>query len=327
MPITGVTKDFDAATMTVTADFAVPLASLWDAYADPRLIEKFWGPPGWPATFVRHDVAVGGRSHYTMRGPEGEESSGYWEFLTVAAPHSFEVVDGFATGEDGTPNTEMPHMRMVFDFTEIDGGSRLVTTTTFGSREELEQLIGMGMEEGMSSAMGQIDQVLADAAAAGTQAQILSDTQVRVSRVLDATVDEVWRAHHDPDLMKQWLLGPDGWTMPVCEIASAVGDAYRNEWAPLAQDGADAPAGFGFEGELVEQAVPYREVTTERMIGMEGPGTMNELTVTPRAQGGTLLSLLITYPSVELRDMVLGTGMTDGMEISYARLEQILAAG
>ncbi len=121
------------------------------------------------------------------------------------------------------------------------------------------------------------------------------------------------------------LLGPDGWTMPVCEIAHEVGEAYRYEWAPVAGGPADGAPPFGFEGELLASDPPSREVTSERMIGMEGPGTTNELTLTPREEGGTLLSLLITYPNAEIRDMVLGTGMTDGMEASYARLESELA--
>ncbi len=118
--------------------------------------------------------------------------------------------------------------------------------------------------------------------------------------------------------MKQWLLGPDGWTMPVCEIATKVGDSYRYMWEP--EGGGE---GFGFTGELLESQAPYRAVTTEAMIGMDFPATLNELTLTPVA-GGTLLSLVITYANAEQRDAVLATGMTGGMETSYVRLEELL---
>jgi uncharacterized protein YndB with AHSA1/START domain len=162
--------------------------------------------------------------------------------------------------------------------------------------------------------------VLADlksfAANLATSAQILNDTQVRISRVIRGSVDQVWRAHQEPALMQRWLLGPDGWTMPVCVVAAKVGDAYRNEW-----EAADGSQRFGFEGELTEIDPPHRMVTTERMIGMEGPGTLNVMTLRA-VGGGTLLTFVITYPSKEVRDMVLGTGMTDGMEMSYARLER-----
>ena len=150
-------------------------------------------------------------------------------------------------------------------------------------------------------------------------AQILSDTQVRVARVIRGTVEQVWRAHNEADLMQRWLLGPDGWSMPVCEIATAVGDTYRYEWE---QDGGGAR--FGFTGELVEAQAPYRAVTTEGMVGEDFPPTLNELTLTA-VDGGTLLSLVITYANAEQRDAILATGMTDGMETSYARLEGVLA--
>jgi uncharacterized protein YndB with AHSA1/START domain len=118
--------------------------------------------------------------------------------------------------------------------------------------------------------------------------------------------------------MKQWLLGPDGWTMPVCEIAVNVGDSYRYVWQP--EGGGDD---FGFTGELLESLPPCRSVTTEIMIGTGFPATLNELTLTP-TETGTLLCLVITYANVEQRDAVLATGMTTGMEASYARLEDLI---
>lgn len=324
MPVTSVTRDTDALTLTVVADFPVGVQRLWEAYVDPRQLEQFWGPPSWPATFTRHDAAAGGRSVYTMKGPDGDTSSGYWEWLSVEPRKSFEVRDGFATA-DGEPDPDMPSMRMRFVFEETKGGSRVTTTTHFTSLADLEQLLGMGMEDGLREAMGQMDAVLADltsfVAGQATTTQILSDTQARISRAIRGTVAQVWRAHHDPELLQRWLLGPDGWAMPVCEVATAVGEKYRYEWEPA--EGSEVR--FGFEGELLESAPPYRAVTTERMLGIPGEGTVNELTLTP-LDPGTLLALVITFPDADTRDAILATGMTDGMETSYARLEtQVLA--
>ena len=323
MPITSVSSDPQALTLTVIADYPVPLARLWEAYADPRQLERFWGPEQWPATFTRHDMAVGGESHYHMTGPDGQQSRGWFKFLRVEPQRLIEVEDGFAN-PDGTRNDAMPSMRMTFAFEATAGGSRFTSVTYFTSLETMQQLVEMGMMEGMKSAMGQIDAVLADlrtfAADLAVQAQLLSDTQVRVSRVIRGTPAQVWRAHHEPALLQRWLLGPDGWTMPVCEVATAVGGRYRYEW-----EQAGGGQRFVFEGELLESASPYREVTSERMIGMDGPGTRNELTLTA-VPAGTLLSLVITYPDKALRDMVLGTGMTTGMETSYARLEREVLA-
>lgn len=318
MPLTSVSNDPATLTMTVVADFRVSLQRLWDAYADPRQLERFWGPPTYPARFTRHDMYPGGRSEYTMTGPEGEVYRGYWEYLAVDPLCSFEVRDGFADA-DGSANPLMPSMRMVFTFCATDAGSQVRTTTHFDSADDLEALLNMGMDEGLRAAMGQMDAVLADltsfAAGNSCTLQVLNDTQVRISRVIRGSVEQVWRAHSDASLMQRWLLGPDGWSMPVCEVAANVGDTYRYEWQQI-----DGEGRFGFTGELLESSSPYRAVTTEQMIGMDGPGTTNELTLTP-TKAGTLLALVITYPSSELRDIVLATGMIEGMEASYVRLE------
>lgn len=325
MPVTNVTKDTDALTMSIVAEFNAPISRLWDAYADPRQLEQFWGPVGWPATFTRHDMYPGGIANYYMSGPDGELSRGYWEFLNVDPGHHFEVLDGFAN-EDGTPNRDMPSMRMVFEFVETESGSRLETTTYFNTAEELESLLEMGMEEGTLSAMSQMDAVITDlrsyAADLATAAKRIGETQVRISRVIRGSADQVWAAHHDADLLKRWQYGPEGWELVVVETAEQPGDAYRYEWAPTTAEGER----FGFTGKVLEAHAPFRTVTTESMIGMEQTQARNELTLTPVADG-TLLTLVISYPSAEVREMVLGTGMTDGMEASYARLERsVLAA-
>lgn len=323
MPVTSVHKDPEALTLTVVADFASPLRRLWDAYADPRQLERFWGPPAYPATFSRHDMCVGGRSHYTMVGPDGDSPHAYWEFVDVKPPYSFEVIDGFCH-DDFTPDPDMPTMRMTFAFEETDGGSRVTTTAYFNSVAELEQMLGMSMEEGTRLAMGQMDDVLADlrsfAADLPAAAQLLDDTRARVSRVVHGSVEQVWAAYHEPELFRRWALGPDGWTMTRCEIATEVGQTYHYVWKRV-----DAEDSFGATGELLEVIAPYRAVTNERMYGDgipdAAPSTVNELTLTP-VPAGTLLVLVITYPDAAIRDIALGTGMVGGMEASYARLER-----
>src|SRR3990170_1806746 len=160
MPITSVTSDTETLSLTVVGDYPVPVERLWEAWADPRKLEKFWGPETWPATFTRHDMAVGGRSEYHMTGPDGGTSRGWWRFLAVEPGRRFEVEDGFAH-EDGRPNEDMPSMRMVFTFEPTPTGSRLTSVTHFASLEAMERLVEMGMIEGLKSALGQLDDVLA----------------------------------------------------------------------------------------------------------------------------------------------------------------------
>ena len=175
MPITSVTSDAEALTLTVVGDYPVPVERLWEAWADPRQLERFWGPETWPATFIRHDMSPGGRSEYYMSGPDGAVSRGWWRFLAVERGRRFEVEDGFAD-DQGRPNDNMPSMRMVFTFERTASGSRFTGVTTFPSVEAMQELVKMGMVEGMQSALGQLDGVLAGrTAASGVRASSSSD--------------------------------------------------------------------------------------------------------------------------------------------------------
>ena len=156
MPLTSVTKDAAKLTLTVVADYPVPQERLWDAFADPRQLERFWGPPFAPATFTRHDFTVGGRAEYFLTGPKGERWSGSWKFTAVNPTSSFEALDG----EDNAEDENMPSS-MKFTFGATPTGSRMTCVTTFSSVEAMEQTIP-GMEEGLRAAMSQLDAVLAE---------------------------------------------------------------------------------------------------------------------------------------------------------------------
>lgn len=324
MPVTDVTTDTENLTMTVVADFAAPIDRVWSAYSDPRQLERFWGPPGWPATFTAWDHTVGGRAQYSMTGPRGEKSSGSWEFVSIDEPRGFEVIDSFVD-EHGTPLDGFPAQRMSFAFESTADGTRMVTTSHFDSVDALEQVVEMGQVEGIKMAMAQLDAVLQDlrdyAQGKGTRVELLDDTHVRITRLVEGPRELVWRAHFEPDLIRQWMLGPDGWEMTECVAAIEVGQSYRNSWAPVGDTEGEP---FGFEGEALLIDAPRRAVSTERMQGMPTE-TLNDLNLYEE-DGATLVTLLIEYPDKETRDMILATGMADGMEQSFARLERELLA-
>jgi uncharacterized protein YndB with AHSA1/START domain len=161
MPIVSITSDAPSLTLTCIGEYPVTVERLWQAYSDPRQLERFWGPQEWPAKFTRHDFTVGGQANYTMTGPDGTQSSGWWRFLRIEHARLIEIEDGFAA-PDGTPNTAMPSMRMSFSFEPAATGARVVSVTRFTSLESMEQLVQMGMLEGVRSAMGQLDAVLAE---------------------------------------------------------------------------------------------------------------------------------------------------------------------
>ncbi|GGD30455.1 SRPBCC family protein [Nocardioides daphniae] len=161
MPVTDVSHDLDSRTITIVADFAAPVKRIWEVYADPRQLERVWGPPTYPATFVDHDMSPGGRMNYYMTSPEGERYYGYWEIQSVDEPHAFDFVDGFALDEQFTKNPDMPVSTSVFSFAEHDGGTRATFVSTYETVEGLEKVLEMGVIEGASSAINQIDDLVA----------------------------------------------------------------------------------------------------------------------------------------------------------------------
>ena len=145
------------------------------------------------------------------------------------------------------------------------------------------------------------------------------DKYIVVTRHFAAPPDEIYRAHTDPQLLQQWLLGPDGWTMPVCQVDVRPGGKIRYEWAN------GKGGGFSLTGEFIEVDPPRRIVHVER-IHLPDPTPDNRVETTFVADGaGTLMTMRMTLPDTETRKAMLSTGMEHGMEASYTRLESYLA--
>lgn len=160
MPVTDVRQDLDTRTLTITAEFAAPVERIWQVYADPRQLEKVWGPPTYPATFVDHDLRPGGRATYFMTGPDGEKFAGYWQITAVDEPRSFSFDDGFAD-DDFNPNPDLPVSTSTYTFTEREGGTLATYVSTYESAEALQTVLDMGMVEGATSSINQIDALVA----------------------------------------------------------------------------------------------------------------------------------------------------------------------
>lgn len=158
------TPDTESLTLTFVAELEATPERVWQLWVDPRQLERWWGPPTWPATFVDHDPTPAGRSNYFMTGPEGEKSGGWWRFTSLTPPHALEFDDGFS-GPDGQPDESMPSTHTLVTIDDIGNGTpktRMTSVTTFASLSQLEQLLAMGMREGMTLAMGQIEAILAE---------------------------------------------------------------------------------------------------------------------------------------------------------------------
>ena len=161
MSVTRVDRDTEDLTLTLIADFdGVPVEQVWELWSDPRQLERWWGPPTYPATMEEHDLTPGGSVTYYMTSPEGERHRGWWRITAVDPSASLEFEDGFADA-DGTPSDAMPTTTVRVTLAERDGGTRMQLTSRFGSQEQMEQLLAMGMDEGIRQAVGQMDGLLA----------------------------------------------------------------------------------------------------------------------------------------------------------------------
>jgi uncharacterized protein YndB with AHSA1/START domain len=162
MTVTAVRKDPEKLTMTLDAVFNATSERVWQLWADPRQLERWWGPPTYPATVTTHDLRSGGRVDYHMTGPEGDQSHGYWEILDADAPNRLVFRDGFANA-DGTPSSDMPVNEVRVTIAEADGGqTQMSIESVFPNAAAMEQILAMGMEEGLTAAVGQIDAILAE---------------------------------------------------------------------------------------------------------------------------------------------------------------------
>jgi uncharacterized protein YndB with AHSA1/START domain len=156
MGVTGVTRDPATRTMTLTAEWDARPERAWRLWADPRRLERWWGPPEYPATVTEHDLRPGGRVAYVVTGADGDSFPGWWHVHEVDPPRGLR----FELGDPGIPPLEVA----VALEPRAGGGTVMTITTTFPSDEAMERLVAMGFAEGLSSAVGQIDALLADEA-------------------------------------------------------------------------------------------------------------------------------------------------------------------
>ena len=160
MSVTSVDKDYDNLSLTLIADFPAPADAVWELWADPRRLERWWGPPTYPATMAQHDFTTGGTVRYYMTGPDGERFHGLWNLTSVDPKSAIDLIDRFADA-DGVPDASMPVTTTRMRLSDHDGGTRMELSSTFDSREQMQKLIDMGMDEGLRLAVGQMDALLA----------------------------------------------------------------------------------------------------------------------------------------------------------------------
>jgi uncharacterized protein YndB with AHSA1/START domain len=161
MTVISVVKDADARTMTITARFDAPIGRVWQVWGDPRQLERWWGPPMYPATVVEHDLAPGGTVAYAMTGPDGDRHRGWWRVRAVDPPHKLEFDDGGCADAADNPSPDTPTAVTRVALCELaGGGTEMVITTMWASDDAMEQMLATGTDAGMTAAVGQIDDLL-----------------------------------------------------------------------------------------------------------------------------------------------------------------------
>jgi uncharacterized protein YndB with AHSA1/START domain len=160
MSVTNVDTDYDDLTVTLIADFDAPIERVWELWSDPRQLERWWGPPGYPATIETHELRPGGQVKYLMTGPAGDRHHGVWRVTAVQPPTSLEFADAFAEA-DGTPTADLPVSTIRVRLTGRKGGTRMEIRVMFKSREDMDKWVSTGSVEGLQAAVGQIDPLLA----------------------------------------------------------------------------------------------------------------------------------------------------------------------
>jgi uncharacterized protein YndB with AHSA1/START domain len=162
MTVTAVRKDPEHLTMRLDAEFDATPERVWELWSDPRQLERWWGPPSYPATVTSHDLRTGGRVEYHMTGPDGDQPKGFWQILEADPPSRLVFKDGFAKA-DGTPNSDMPLMEQRVTIRSVgEGQTQMSIENVFPDVAAMEQVMAMGMEQGLTEAVGQIDAILAE---------------------------------------------------------------------------------------------------------------------------------------------------------------------
>ena len=160
MSVTSVDTDYDNLTITLIASFEAPIDQVWELWSDPRKLERWWGPPGYPATVEKHALTPGGEVTYFMTGPEGDQHWGMWRVTSVDPPTSLQFTDACA-GSDGTPLEGSPASEISIRLLELEGRTRMEMRVTFETREDMERIVEMGTVEGLKQGVTQMDGLLA----------------------------------------------------------------------------------------------------------------------------------------------------------------------
>jgi len=153
------TKDEKNATLTIERVFPAPRHRVWQAFTDAAILDQWWAPKPWKAETITMDFRVSGHWHYAMKGPDGETHYGRTNYLEIEPERFYRAHDVFADAS-GAANESLPQQRFDTTFTAEEGATRVVVVSRYASLADLEQIIAMGMQEGLTMAQDQLEALL-----------------------------------------------------------------------------------------------------------------------------------------------------------------------
>lgn len=316
----------------ITRTFDAPRELVFKAWTDAERLARWWGPKEFTWVSGKVDLRPGGMFHYCMRSPNGQEMWGKFVYREVAKPERIVFVNSFSDEKGGTVrapfNANWPlEILNTLTLTENEGRTKLTlrgypTGATEAERKTFEEAF-KSMEQGFG---GTFDQLAGYLRKTSEEARVPRKTSfiaeagkptIVMKRVFDAPRKLVFEAWTNPEHVSRWMLGPSGWTMPVCEIDLRPGGAWHFVWQHS-------------KGEKMEMRGVYREIVPpERLVATESwggdwPETVNTLTLAEE-DGKTTITQTMLFPSVEARDRAAKSGMEEGVEPSFNRLADVLA--
>lgn len=306
--------------IVITRIFNAPRELVFKVWTDPAHVAQWWGPKGFTTTVTELDLHPGGKWRYVMRGPDGTEYPVKGVFREIVPPERIVTSDEFDQGFEKVMNTDLPSgIVMTAVFEDLVGKTKLTLQIIHPTAEDRRKHEEMGVVAGWNSSFDYLDEHLAKRVEhKGTSLTLTlpSDREIVMTRVVNAPCHLVFEAWTNREHVPHWMLGPAGWTMPICEIDLRPGGAWHFVWRR--SDGTE----MEMHGVYKEITPPERLVSTESWGG-DWPETLNTL-ILSEENGKTTIMIRMLYPSQEARDAALKTGMKEGVSESYDRLAEYL---
>ncbi|WP_317064921.1 SRPBCC domain-containing protein [Methanoculleus caldifontis] len=306
--------------LSIQRIFAAPRERVWKAWTDPEMIAQWWGPAGFTAPVVRVDLRKGGRYHFSMRSPEGQESWSTGEYREIVPMEQLVFTDSFADAEGnvvpasayGMSGDWPRELLVTVTFEEHGGGTKMILRHEgIPAGEPLEQTEG-----GWSESLEKLANVLEEGFATSLTAKP-GKQEIVITRIFDAPRDLVFKASMDPELLPRWW-GPGRFTTTVDVMDARSGGMWR-----FVQRDAEANE-YAFHGVYHEVSPPDRVVDTFEFEGMPGHVMLETVTFEDLGGGRTKMTNRTVAQSVEDRDGMVQSGMEEGVNETLDRLAALL---